>query len=223
MQFRAERTHTRAFTLIEVLTVIGILCVLAAILFPAMSWARGRALHTACADNLHQLGVAEHLYAGDHDGWVPPATTAANAFFVVFDATPAEVAASPAVLRKALDPYVASNAVWYCPADKVAHKNVVWLGMNHQLSSYWIYPINDGAPRGQWPPRMQLMGNNSDAANGVPLICDAVGIPDRDSAAEFATGDGRAETIHPDSRVNIVRHDLSLERKTANFMMGIQQ
>src|SRR5580658_8551571 len=114
---RRRGVDRRAFTLIEVLTVLGIICVLAALLFPVMGWANTRALHTTCADNLRQLGVAEHLYAGDHDGWVPPATTAADGFFIFFNATPAQVAASPGVLRNALGPYVKSNDVWYCPAD----------------------------------------------------------------------------------------------------------
>src|ERR1019366_6432894 len=97
----------KGFTLTEVLTVIGIVCVLAAIMFPTMGWARNGAIHTACAVNIHQLGVAEHLYANDHDGWVPPATTSAGAF-IHLEASESAIAASPEVLRTAIDPYVKS-------------------------------------------------------------------------------------------------------------------
>jgi prepilin-type N-terminal cleavage/methylation domain-containing protein len=211
----------RGFTLIEIITVMGISCVMAAILFPVMGWAHNRAIHVACADNLRQLGVAEHLYANDHDGWVPPATTAADGYFTFFNANPMQVAASPGVLRNALDPYVRSQDVWFCPADPQARQDVIWLGMDHLLTSYWFYPVVDGAMGHLWPPRMQLMGNNSDAANGVPLICDAVGIPNRDSQSQFATGDDSSDTNHSDGRVNVIRADLSMERKTADFMVGL--
>ncbi len=206
--------------MMEVLVVIAIVSVLAGILLPVFRWAKIRATHTVCADNIHQLGEAEHLYANDNDGWVPPATMAADGFFVHFPAPPAEVAASQGVLRHALGPYVKSDEVWFCPADPHAHQNVLWLGMRHLLSSYWIFPVTDGKLGRQWPPRMQLMGNVSDNANGVPLICDAVGIPDRDSDPQFATGDGRAYSNHPDRMVNVIRADLSLGRKTAGEMMG---
>lgn len=210
----------KAFTLVEVLTVIVIISILAAILFPAIGWMRNRSTHTVCADNIHQLGEAEHLYANDHDGWAPPATTAANGFLIQFDADPAAVAASPAVLRNALAPYIKSQDVWFCPGDPQAHKDVLWLGMRHLMSSYWIYPVTDALTRHRWPPRMELMGNSSDAANGVPLVCDAVGIPDLDSDVEFKTGNREAYSNHPDRMVNIIRHDLSLERKPASIMMG---
>ena len=210
------------FTLLEVLLVISILALLAGVLFPVMRIAQNQAKHTVCADNLHQLGLAEHLYANDHDGWVPPATTAANGGLVSFDASPEVVAASPGVLRTALAPYVKADGVWFCPTDPQAHKDVLWLGMRHLLTSYWIYPVTDGKLGRQWPPRMQLMGNESESAKGVPLICDATGIPDIDSDPQFRTNDQRALSNHPDQMVNIVRQDLHLERKPASVMMGTQ-
>ena len=94
----------RGFTLSEVLVVTAIIALLAGILFPVFNLVKNRAKHTTCANNIHQLGAAEHLYANDHDGWVPPATMSAGGSFTHFDATPAEIAASPSVLRASLDP-----------------------------------------------------------------------------------------------------------------------
>lgn len=56
----------RGFTLIELLTVIAILGVLMAILFPAISSVRASANNTKCQSNLRQIWLATSLYVGDN-------------------------------------------------------------------------------------------------------------------------------------------------------------
>jgi len=63
-----EPTRKPGFTLIELLVVIGILGIIAAILFPVFARARERARQTTCASNLRQIGMATMQYAGDNDG-----------------------------------------------------------------------------------------------------------------------------------------------------------
>lgn len=58
------------FTLLELLIVIGIIAVLAAILLPALSKAKDRAHVVYCANNLKQQGTAFQQYALDFDGWL---------------------------------------------------------------------------------------------------------------------------------------------------------
>ncbi len=63
---RDEAIHL-GFTLIELLVVIGIIAILAAILFPVFAQAREKARQTACMSNLRQVGLATLQYAQDYD------------------------------------------------------------------------------------------------------------------------------------------------------------
>lgn len=60
------------FTLIELLVVIGIMALLAAILFPVFARARGNAQRASCQSNLKQIGLAAMQYASDYDDCLPP-------------------------------------------------------------------------------------------------------------------------------------------------------
>jgi prepilin-type N-terminal cleavage/methylation domain-containing protein/prepilin-type processing-associated H-X9-DG protein len=63
--------NVRAFTLVELLVVIGIISVLIAILLPALAKARFQANLIACGCNLRQFGQALQLYQNDYNGVVP--------------------------------------------------------------------------------------------------------------------------------------------------------
>ena len=67
------RRHGRGFTLIELLIVIGIIAVLAAILFPVFIMARRAARRTHCISDLRQLYQAQKMYSDDHDRTLVPA------------------------------------------------------------------------------------------------------------------------------------------------------
>ncbi|HUB24347.1 MAG TPA: DUF1559 domain-containing protein [Tepidisphaeraceae bacterium] len=68
---RAARRNRSAFTLVELLVVIGIIALLIAILLPALSHARAQANWLKCQANLRSLGEAIQIYAYNYKGMLP--------------------------------------------------------------------------------------------------------------------------------------------------------
>jgi prepilin-type N-terminal cleavage/methylation domain-containing protein len=90
---RPNRPRTRrAFTLLELLVVIGMVACLVCMLIPAVVKVREAAARSQCQNNLRQLGISAHDY-NDSLGRLPPTVgwtfpddpgTGGNAFGSVF-------------------------------------------------------------------------------------------------------------------------------------------
>jgi prepilin-type processing-associated H-X9-DG protein len=84
----------------ELLVVIGIIGILAALLLPALSRAKAKAHQTKCLNHLHQLGLALSMYADDFGGEYPPRREPPNAW------------------PHKLKPYFLDWQVLKCPGDR---------------------------------------------------------------------------------------------------------
>ena len=103
------------FSLTEMLVIVAIVAVLAALLFPVFAQARRQARRTSCLSNLRQTGVAVGLYQGDANGMLPVGTihrwqnSAGQGRLFPPDAT-----------RDVLEPlgrYAGGDAAMRCPED----------------------------------------------------------------------------------------------------------
>lgn len=95
---------TQGFTLVELVVVIAIVAILAAILFPVFARARAKAEQASCLSNVKQLALAVLMYAQDSDGRLIPSRIGQTAVWPAY-----------------LQPYVRNTQVFLCPsaADSV--------------------------------------------------------------------------------------------------------
>jgi len=68
---RFASTAKPAFTLIELLVVVAIIALLVTILMPALGRAKEFARRAVCGSNLRSWGLASHVFAAEHDGYLP--------------------------------------------------------------------------------------------------------------------------------------------------------
>ena len=67
----ARQSRHRAFTLVELLVVIGVIAVLISILLPTLSAARRSAQSVKCLNNLRQIATGGTIHANRHKGFYP--------------------------------------------------------------------------------------------------------------------------------------------------------
>lgn len=135
------------FTLIELLVAIGIITLLVGILLPALAGARRQAKCTECQNNLHQLGLSMHIYAGDYSGQYPRTGRGHWLFDVAYSTT-------DYVLKTGGD-----RENFYCPLEGVKnpHEDIFW-----RATECWQYNARE-------------LGNRPEPAS-FPVLLDPPGV-----------------------------------------------
>lgn len=114
----------RGFTMVELLTVIAIIAILAAIIFPVAATVRERARRGLCTSNLYQIYTALEQYKLD-EGAYPPAL-----FGYILDngsqcANVPNVPSMDQFRAGFLKPYLKSVEVFHCPNNLIDDRTVI--------------------------------------------------------------------------------------------------
>lgn len=113
-----------AFTLVELLIVITIIVILAALLFPAFASARAESRKSVCLSNLRQIGLSIALYAHDYDDRLPYAPDNNNqwavdhGYYKVDEPLYTFYTQTPAYTT-VLKPYGVTRQLFSCPQDRL--------------------------------------------------------------------------------------------------------
>jgi prepilin-type N-terminal cleavage/methylation domain-containing protein/prepilin-type processing-associated H-X9-DG protein len=91
-QLQSSVRKRAAFTLVELLVVIGIIAVLIAILLPALTKARRSAQTVACAANLRSILQATQIFASQNNGYLPGSVYSTSRFLFKEPAAGSQVA-----------------------------------------------------------------------------------------------------------------------------------
>jgi prepilin-type N-terminal cleavage/methylation domain-containing protein/prepilin-type processing-associated H-X9-DG protein len=107
---RKTADRSRAFTLVELLAVIGIIALLVGLLSPSLKTVKGKAKNISCVNNLRQIGIALQAYADENGGKLPSIEP--------LPSMPMDPAAPLPGLFTALAPQInRSRQVFRCPED----------------------------------------------------------------------------------------------------------
>jgi prepilin-type N-terminal cleavage/methylation domain-containing protein/prepilin-type processing-associated H-X9-DG protein len=177
--------HRHAFTLVELLVVIGIIAMLISILLPALNKARQSANAVVCTSNLHQLGIALGMYLPNNHGHFPNKAVMEADGVTEFDsqfswAGKAGAASGYAPLTADLRPLnaylgVKTNVqqipVLHCPGDMAAVNSYGESSYDYYGSSY---PQNQATESTAYPASYHdtLLQDPYDAMeSGLPVTC----------------------------------------------------
>jgi prepilin-type N-terminal cleavage/methylation domain-containing protein/prepilin-type processing-associated H-X9-DG protein len=145
--------HCRsAFTLVELLVVIAVIAILAALIFPVFARVRESGRAISCLSNMRQIGVAVTLYVADYDDTFPMNRLPDENHDMGGCTAPQGVIDPSGGLegsslnwKRSLFPYIKNRAVLQCPSNGYAWTDGGFNGSPGDESNY-AYPLADYLP-----------------------------------------------------------------------------
>lgn len=178
-----------AFTLVELLVVIALIAILAALMMPALGRAQALGRSSACLSNLRQMGVAWHLYLGDHGDRFPDRRDLKRDLLGGYQPWSTWPKSDPRAGWSAvvLGPLLASKPIWQCPgvmSGPIARLDPVWQWGGTDTNrcpqvAYWMWRfdrIDDPVPADNFWGRTVEESLASWLISGNPLVVPGGGL-----------------------------------------------
>lgn len=162
---KVYRQDYAGFTIVELLVVISIITLLAALLAPALRQVKEQGQRIQCMNNLRQIGLALHTYANENRDYPPIADdfSASPPAFSGWGMGNAAIYAPNQLayyVKAGLFPrYIADKRVLYCPAQKRYTSNGVPEGWDAYLG--YLFFCNLQNPNAHWEPIGDPDGNRT--------------------------------------------------------------
>jgi prepilin-type N-terminal cleavage/methylation domain-containing protein/prepilin-type processing-associated H-X9-DG protein len=140
----SRRKLRRGFTLIEILVVIAVIAILAAILFPVFAMAREKARSAVCLSNQKQLASAMAMYVQDYDERFP--------IWRYFVPISSEYPNGEVTWVENLQPYAKNRKIWLCPGDTTSYLDRTKpSGQNSYWLNAYLFRWSGNEYQNKWP------------------------------------------------------------------------
>ena len=162
------------FTLIELLVVVAIIALLVSLLVPAVLQTREMARQAVCASNLKAVGLGYHLFATDHNGWLPPNEIDYTYSPYIQYRFASEEYYNDGILYR--DKYVLSARLFYCPSMESKYEENWWEEMPDltidwcSRSSYYSWFTRKPFGASSQYEKLENVGDSSTAVNADSVI-----------------------------------------------------